>query len=91
MEANAALLPPDPTGLWDGEGEPRGEDPGGGPVSGGGAQEIRGCVPWTIFWAKGLLRTQPFPPKLLLQEMLSSPQSALLTRALARKSGAGGK
>ena len=91
MEANAALLPHDPKGLWDGEEEPRGEDPGGGPVSGGGAQEIRGCVPWTIFWAKGLLCTQPFPPKLLLQEMLSSPQSALLTRALARKSGAGGK
>ena len=48
METNAALLPHDPEELWDGEEEPRGEGPGGGPVSGGGAQENRGCVPLTI-------------------------------------------
>lgn len=58
METNATLLPHDPEELWDGEEGPRGEGPGGGPVSGGGAQENRGCVPLTILWGKGLLHTE---------------------------------
>lgn len=95
MEANTALLPHDPEELWDGEEEPRGEGPGGSPVSGGGAQENRGCVPLTILWRQGAccsvwFDTHSFPPK-LLWEPLIGPQSAPWIRALAKGKGAGRK